>query len=87
MVNGLTICLETVKLTEYEIKEIDRELFEIEAEHFKSSILFKIVSEQISSNIIVKSSDIQAEHPWTFNFIVTEAIIWLIFLGTDVKIV
>ena len=42
---------------------------------------------QISRNIIVKSCDIQAEHPWTFNFIIIEAIIWLIFLGTDVKIV
>ena len=36
------ICLETVKLMEYGIKEIDRELFEIKAEHL-SSILFKIV--------------------------------------------
>ena len=44
-------------------------------------------SEWISSNIIVKSCNIQAEHPWTFNFIIIEAIIWLIFLGTDVKIV
>ena len=35
-VSRLTICLETVKLMEYEIKEIDRELFEIEAEDFKS---------------------------------------------------
>ena len=42
-VRGFTICLETVKLLEYGIKEIDRELFEIEAEHFESSILFKIV--------------------------------------------
>ena len=42
-VSGLTICLETVKLMEYGIKEIDRELFEIEGEHFESSILFKIV--------------------------------------------
>ena len=42
-VSGLTICLETVKLMEYGIKEIDRELFEIEVEHFESSILFKIV--------------------------------------------
>ena len=42
-VSRLTICLETVKLTEYRIKEIDRELFEIEVEHFESSILFKIV--------------------------------------------
>ena len=43
-VSGLTICLKTVKLMEYEIKDIvDRELFEIEAEHFESSILFKIV--------------------------------------------
>ena len=42
-VSGLTICLETVKLMKYGMKEIDRELFEIKAEHFKSSILFKIV--------------------------------------------
>ena len=42
-VSELTICLETVKLMEYGITEIDRELFEIEAEHFDSSILFKIV--------------------------------------------
>ena len=42
-VSRLTICVETVKLMEYGIKEIDRELFEIEAEHFQSSILFKIV--------------------------------------------
>ena len=42
-VSGLTICFETVKLMEYGIKEIDRELFEIKAEHFESSILFKIV--------------------------------------------
>ena len=42
-VNGLTICLETVRLMEYGIKEIDKELFEIEVEHFQSSILFKIV--------------------------------------------
>ena len=41
-VSELMICLETVKLMEYEIKEIDRELFEIKAEHL-SSILFKIV--------------------------------------------
>ena len=41
-VSGLTVCLETVKLVEYGIMEIDRELFEIEVEHFKSSILFKI---------------------------------------------
>ena len=41
--DGFTVCLETVKLMEYGIKEIDRELFEIEAEHFESSILFKIV--------------------------------------------
>ena len=34
-VSGLMICLETVKLMEYEIKGIDRELFEIEAEHLK----------------------------------------------------
>ena len=42
-VSRLTICLETVKLMEYGIKEINRELFEIKAEHFQSSILFKIV--------------------------------------------
>ena len=42
-VSGLTICLETVKLMEYGIKEIDRELFEIVSEHSESSILFKIV--------------------------------------------
>ena len=42
-VSGLTICLETVKLMEYGIKEIDRELFEIEVEHFENSILFTIV--------------------------------------------
>ena len=42
-VSGLTICLETVKEMEYGIKVIDRELFEIEAEHFEKSILFKIV--------------------------------------------
>ena len=41
--SGLTICLETVKLMEYGIKEIDREFFEIESEHFESSILFKTV--------------------------------------------
>ena len=45
-ISGLTICLETVKLMEYGIKEINRELFEIEAEHFESSILFKIVVKQ-----------------------------------------
>ena len=39
-VSKLTICLEIVKLMEYGIKEINRELFEIEAEHFESSILF-----------------------------------------------
>ena len=43
--------------------------------------------EWISSNIIVKSCNIQVEHPWTFNFIIIKAIIWLIFLGADVKIV
>ena len=42
-VRGLTICLETLKLMDYGIKEIDRELFEIKAEHLKSSILLKIV--------------------------------------------
>ena len=42
-ISRLTICLETVKLMEYGIKEIDRELFENEAKHFESSILFKIV--------------------------------------------
>ena len=36
-VSRLTVCLETVKLMKYGIKEIDRELFEIEAEHFESS--------------------------------------------------
>ena len=87
-VRGLTICLETVKLMEYGIKEINRELFKIEVEHLESSVLFKIVLMQaISSNIIVKSRNIQAEHSWTFNLIIIEAIIWLIFLGTDVKIV
>ena len=45
-VSRLMICLETVKLMEYGIKEIDRELFEIEVEHFESSILFKIVVKQ-----------------------------------------
>ena len=42
-VSGLTICRETVKLIEYGIKEINRELFEIKAEHFQKSVLFKIV--------------------------------------------
>ena len=42
-VSGLTIYLETVKLMEHGIKEIDRELFEIKADHFENSILFKIV--------------------------------------------
>ena len=46
-VSELTICLETVKLMKYGIKEIDRELFEIEAEHFESSILFKIVVKRV----------------------------------------
>ena len=46
-VSGLTICLETVNLMEYGIKEINRKLFEIEVEHFKSSILFKIVVKQV----------------------------------------
>ena len=41
------ICLETVKLMEYGIKEIDRELFELEAEHFESSVLSKIVVKQV----------------------------------------
>ena len=45
-VSGLTVCLETVKMVEYGIKEINRELFEIKAEHFESSILFKIVVKQ-----------------------------------------
>ena len=45
-VSGLTICLETVKLIEYGIKEINRELFEIQVEDFKSSILLKIVVKQ-----------------------------------------
>ena len=76
-VMGLTVCLETVKLMEYGIKEINRELFEIEVEHLESSVLFKIVLMQaISSNIIVKSHNIQAEHPWTFNLIIIEAIIY-----------
>ena len=42
-VSGLTVCLETVKVMEYGIKEINRELFEIKAEHFESSILLKTV--------------------------------------------
>ena len=42
-VSRLTICLETVELMEYGIKEIDRELFEIKVEYFESLILFKIV--------------------------------------------
>ena len=42
-VSALTICLETVNLMEYGIKKIDTGLFEIEADHFKSSILFKTV--------------------------------------------
>ena len=42
-VSGLTICLETVKLMKYGIKEIDRELFEVKVAHFESSILFKFV--------------------------------------------
>ena len=37
--DGLTVCLETVKLMEYGIKEIDRELFEFEVEDFERSIL------------------------------------------------
>ena len=45
-VSRLTICLETVKLMEYGIKEIDRKLFETETEHFESSVLFKIVVKQ-----------------------------------------
>ena len=45
-VSRLTICLETVKLMEHGIKEINRELFEIKVEHFESSILFKIVVNQ-----------------------------------------
>ena len=39
--------LGTVRLMEYGIKEINRELFEIEAEHFESSILFKIVVKRV----------------------------------------
>ena len=35
-VNGLMVCLETLKLIEYGIKEIVRESFEIEVEHFES---------------------------------------------------
>ena len=46
-ISGLTVCLETGKLIEYGIKEIDRELFEIEAEHFESSILFKTVVKRV----------------------------------------
>ena len=46
-VSRLTVCLETVKLMKYGIKEIDRELFELEAEHFESSILFKIVVKRV----------------------------------------
>ena len=45
-VSGLMICLETVKLMEYGIKEINREVFEIEVESFESSILFKIAVKQ-----------------------------------------
>ena len=45
-VGGFIICLETVKLMEYGIKEIDRKLREIKEEHFESSILFKIVVKQ-----------------------------------------
>ena len=45
-VSRLTICLGTVMLMEYRIKEIDRKLFEIKAEHFESSILFKNVVKQ-----------------------------------------
>ena len=45
-VSGFIICLETVKLMEYGIKEIDRKLCEIKEEHFESSILFKIVVKQ-----------------------------------------
>ena len=87
-VSGLTICLETVKLIEYGIKEIDRELLKSKQSTSKVQFYLKLwCSEQISSNIIVKSCDIQAEHPWTFNFFIIEAIIWLIFLGTDLKIV
>ena len=41
-VSGLTICLETVKLMEYGIKEIDRELFEIKAEHFQVQFYLKL---------------------------------------------
>ena len=39
-------CLEAVKLMEYRIKEIHRQLFEIKAKHFESSILFKFVVKQ-----------------------------------------
>ena len=42
-VSRLTICFETVKLMKYGINEIDRDLFEIRAGHFESSILFKIM--------------------------------------------
>ena len=46
-VSGLKICLETVKLIEYGIKEIGGELFDIKAEHFESSILFKIAVKRV----------------------------------------
>ena len=61
---------------EYGINENNKEFFEIKADHFKSSIYLKLWwNEQISGNIIVKSHNIQAEHPWTVNFIIIEAII------------
>ena len=37
-VSGLMVCLETVKLMEYGIKEIIRELFEIKAEHLSGAL-------------------------------------------------
>ena len=58
-VSRLMVYLETVKLMEYGIKEIDRKLFEIDAEHFESSILFKIVVKQVtllSNHMIFKWS-------------------------------
>ena len=42
-VSGLSLCLETVKLMEYGIKE----MFEIEVGHFESSILFKVVVKRV----------------------------------------
>ena len=42
-VSRLSLCLETVKLMEYRIKE----MFEIEVGHFESSILFKVVVNRV----------------------------------------